>query len=344
MGNILFGKKFEVGRLNFQGSFDHLCSQLPSSLTPEIFLYSHTIYPLFIPFISKEKQLRAMELFKGDYPDKMQKCLKISEVTNKRTYIRVCKECIKEDFKIYGEPYYRRAHEICLNYMCDKHRIPLYEYEIFPYNIPCRYIDYANILCNTKPIDIPDKFKDKFLALADDIHYIFSNKLDGWDIEKTKYKICNRINERGYVTINNIVHQKKISEDFKLYYSEEFLKYIGLNFDINDNDSWIRHCTNRRKSIANPLKFLLVIRFLFGSFENLYTYDNEYQCFKLSPYPCLNVVCPNYKKLVITDILHKGISHSHPLAIFKCDHCGFTYSRRGPDKDAADIYKKTYVC
>ena len=38
-----------------------------------------------------------------------------------------------------------------------------------------------------------------------------------------------------------------------------------------------------------------------------------------------------------------NISHGHPLATFKCERCGFTYSRRGPDQENSDIYKKTYI-
>ncbi|MBU3114482.1 TniQ family protein [Clostridium lacusfryxellense] len=110
MGKMLFNRKFEVGRLNFQGSFDYLCNNLPSDFTSEMFFYNNTIYPLFVPFLSTKKQEKALEYFKGDYPDKLNKCLRISDITKTKTYIRVCKECIKEDFDIYGEPYCRRQH------------------------------------------------------------------------------------------------------------------------------------------------------------------------------------------------------------------------------------------
>ncbi len=49
MGAMLFNKKFEVGRLNFQGSFDYLCCNLTSNFTSENFFYNNTIFPLFIP-------------------------------------------------------------------------------------------------------------------------------------------------------------------------------------------------------------------------------------------------------------------------------------------------------
>ncbi|HAR84951.1 MAG TPA: hypothetical protein DCR69_04410 [Clostridium sp.] len=343
MGTMLFNRKFEVGRLNFQGSFDYLCSNLPSNFISENFFYNNTIYPLFIPFITTKKQENALTYFNGDYPDKINKCLRISDITKAKTYIRVCKECIKEDFNIYGEPYYRRQHEIELNRICYKHKIPLYEYTIFPYKVPRRYDDYYTILSNLKEISIPQEFKERFLNIAEDINAIFTSNLDNWNIEITKDKMFNKLSEKGYVTVNGTTLQQKFSQDLKKYHTDEFLNYIGYNFNVNENDSWVRHTTTRKKPVGNPLKFILVIRFLFGSFKEFYQYNKEYSIFKQGPYPCLNIICPNYNKLVIKDIMQINNSHGYPLATFKCEHCGFKYSRRGPDKNDNDIYNKTYV-
>lgn len=343
MGKLLFNRKFEVGRLNFQGSFDYLCSNLPFNITSEDFLLNNTIYPIFMPFLSIEKQRKALTYFKGDYPDKINKCLRVSNITNKKTFIRVCKECIKEDFNKYGEPYYRRQHEIDMNRMCCKHKVPLYEYTIFPYKIPRRYDDCYTVLGNSKEIVISKEFKENFIAIAEDIDTIFSFDLTNLNIEVSKLKITNKLAEKGYISPTGTTLQQQFGLDFKSYYTEDFLKYIGYDFNVADNDSWIRHTTTRKKPVSDPIKFLLIIRFLFGSFREFYNYNNEYSTFKKGPYPCLNIVCPNYNKLVIKDISQITNSHGHPLATFKCNHCGFTYSRRGPDSADNDIYTKTSV-
>jgi hypothetical protein len=343
MGNMLFNRRFEVGRLNFQGSFDYLCSNLPSRFTSELFFYNNTIFPLFIPFISYDKHKKALGYFKGNYPDKISKFLSISDIINKKKYIRVCKECIKDDFTIYGEPYYRRQHEIELNRMCYKHKCPLYEYIIFPYKIPERYADYYTVLSNSKQISIPEEFKERFLDIAEDINTIFASNLSNCNIDITINKISNRIAEKGYVTINGKTLQKRFRKDFKKYYTEQFLDYIEYNFDLNKYDTWIFHTITRKNFSGNPLKFILVIRYLFGSFKDFYQYNKEYSLFKKGPYPCLNSVCPNYKKLVIKDIMQINISYGYQVATFLCEHCGFKYSRRGPDKNDNDIYNKTHV-
>jgi hypothetical protein len=342
IGIMLFNKRSEVGRLNFQNSFDYLCNNLPSNFTPESFLHNNTIFPLFIPFISIEKQEKALEYFKGSYPDKINRCLAMINIDRQRKYIRVCKECVKEDFNLYGEPYYRRQHEIELNRMCHKHKVPLYEYILSNYPIPRRYEDYCTVLSNSQEISIPEKLKESFLNIAQDINAIFTLNLSNWNIEITKNKISNKIYENGFVTSNGLKLQQKICEDFKKSYSEEFLDCIGCNFDVNSKSNWVRKVTTNYPDV-NPLKFILFIRYLFGGFYKFHEYSKEYTTFKKGPYPCLNTVCPNHNKLVIKEIYQINRSNICPVATFKCDHCGYTYSRRGPDKDDADIYIKTSV-
>ena len=322
MGTMLFNRNTEVGRLNFQSSFDYLCNNLPLKFSSELFFYNNTIYPLFISFISTQKQEKALEYFKGDYPDKIKRCLNIGNITRNRPYIRVCKECIKEDFNIYGEPYFRRQHEIEINRMCYKHKVALYEYTLSTSQTPRKYENYCSVLSNSKKIIIPGQFKNYFLDIADDINTIFTLNLSNWNSKITKNKIFDKIAEKGYLTINGVQLQKKLCQDFKKYYSEEYLDWIGYNFDVNSQNSWFRRVT-RKQAGDDPLRFILLIRFLFGSFKEFYNYNKEYSKFKKGPYPCLNIVCPNYNKLVIKDIMETTILTGNPVATFKCEHCGF---------------------
>lgn len=78
------------------------------------------------------------------------------------------------------------------------------------------------------------------MDIAEDINTIFTSDLDNWNIEITKDKISNRLAEKGYVTVNGTTLQREFGSDFKKYYTEEFLDYIGYNFDVDENDSWIR--------------------------------------------------------------------------------------------------------
>lgn len=348
IGTMLFNRQYEVGRLNFQNSFDYLCSNLPSTFTPELFFYNNTIFPLYIPFLSVHKQEKALAYFKGVYPDKIQRHLNITCINNGKKYVRICKECVKEDFYKYGEPYYRRQHEIEINKICYKHKIPLYEYTVTTNSISRRYYDCYTVLSNSKEISIPEEFKEKLLNITNDINSIFTSNFNNWNINITKKKIASKLKVKGYLSSNGIKFQNDICLDFKRFYSEDFLDYINYNFDINISYNWVRIATTNYHD-ANPIQFILLIRFLFGNFENFYKYNGEnnvtkdVNIFNIGPYPCLNSICPNYNKLVIKDIIKINKYTKYHVATFKCNHCGYTYTRRSSDKNNDDIYTKVHV-
>lgn len=274
MGKLLFNKDSEVGRLNFQGSFDYLCSNLPFRFTPDTFLYNNTIYPFFIPFLSEKEQEEVLKYFRRNNPKKLSKSLQLELITKGKKYIRVCKECIREDFDVYGEPYYRRQHEIELNKMCSKHKIPLYEYAIFNYKIPRKYDDYFTVLTNSKEIFIPDEFKEFFLNISYDINALLTSNLDNWNIQLTNAKIITRLRERRYNS------QSSSFEGFNKYYTEKFLNYIGYNLDENTFDNFIKNIT-RGKPIKDPWLYILIIRYLFNSLDNFINYNKKYSQFPL---------------------------------------------------------------
>ncbi|HAR84952.1 MAG TPA: hypothetical protein DCR69_04415 [Clostridium sp.] len=286
MGKLLFDKNTEVGRLNFQGSFDYLCNNLPLEFTSESFLHNNTIYPFLMLFLSTQKQERALTYFKANNPKKLSSCLKLSCISNRRTYIRVCRECIKEDFNLYGEPYYRRQHEIELNRMCHKHRVPLYEYTIFPYKIPRRYDDYYTVLSNSKEIFIPNEFKEKFLDIAEDINTIFTSNLKNWNVQLTNAKIITRFSELMYLSRNISKPNSSFFQDFQKYYTEDFLNYIGYNFDQNSFQAFYRNIT-MSKPIEDPLMHFLFIKYLFGCFDEFIKYNKKY-----SSFPSKSIVFP----------------------------------------------------
>jgi hypothetical protein len=345
MGIMIFNRKNEIGSLNFQGSLDYLCSNLPSKFTIESFIINNTIFPIFMPFSSTEQQNISLELFKGDSINKINNHLKIKYITNAKRFIRVCKECIKEDFNIYGEPYYRRQHEIELNRVCYKHKIPLWEYTIFPYKLPRKFDDFFTVLSNSKEVVIPKDFMGKFIDIADDINTIFTSSLEkNYNIKTTRDKIIRKIIEKGFITDTKISVHYNIAQKFKKYYTENFLDYIKYNFDAKLENSWIRNITATNREFKNdPIKYILFIRWLFGSFKDFYQYDTQNSIFKQGPYPCLNMLCPHYNKLVIKDIKDIYININHPVATFECNNCGYIYVRRGPDKYDNDIYTKKYV-
>jgi transposase-like protein len=66
--------------------------------------------------------------------------------------------------------------------------------------------------------------------------------------------------------------------------------------------------------------------------------------FGLPDWPCLNAICPEYKRNVIKEITIRSCEKTKkPIGRFTCPTCGFSYTRKGKDKDRDDRYKYTRI-
>ena len=64
--------------------------------------------------------------------------------------------------------------------------------------------------------------------------------------------------------------------------------------------------------------------FLETSLEDLFG-EKEHGSFGKGPWLCLNVVCPNYHKPVVTDLtITRCYDTGNPVGTFRCD-CGFVF-------------------
>jgi hypothetical protein len=81
-----------------------------------------------------------------------------------------------------------------------------------------------------------------------------------------------------------------------------------------------------------------VINFLGQTVDSIVSCPTEHVPFGKGPWPCLNKVCIGFKEKVIIEI-QTNFYEGSPVGYFSCNHCGFTYVRRGPDQSAQDVLK-----
>lgn len=75
-------------------------------------------------------------------------------------------------------------------------------------------------------------------------------------------------------------------------------------------------------------------------FKEFFNKKIEYKPFGDGSWMCQNKICDNYCKAVIEGIeVNYNSSKKKPVGKFKCEYCGFTYSRCGPDLCKDDKYK-----
>lgn len=152
---------------------------------------------------------------------------------------------------------------------------------------------------------------------------------DNYNNEKVQEKYKQKLISTGYYSgVNKLINYKKLVSNFLNFYGEDFLSFLNCNININNKSNWL-HAVNRNLfHNLHPLRHLLFIGFLFGEFDNFINQSEEFLPFGHGPWPCLNISSKHYKRDIITSYkLRKSTHDSTKYGIFKCNKCGFPYTR-----------------
>ena len=144
-----------------------------------------------------------------------------------------------------------------------------------------------------------------------------------YELADIKRKYYVRLRELCYLGDTSKFQTQRVREDFANYYGEEFLCELGCNIE-SGQQNWLLK-TLGSNVFRHPIKQLLVIIFLFGSFGNFRLSSEKYTPFGESPWLCLNPLSDHYKKPVIQKYEFRKIKRKE-YGVFSCD-CGFVYSR-----------------
>jgi hypothetical protein len=149
-----------------------------------------------------------------------------------------------------------------------------------------------------------------------------------------------RLRKQGYVTARGRIRQQKLEEQCTIFYGRELLDMLNC-LPYGNEYSWLNLATRSARRAIHPLRQMLLIRFLYGSFNRfLEQYEVEDAPFGRGPWPCLNKAADHYRTSIITDLrITRCTDTGRPVGTFTCE-CGFAYSRRGPDQSEEDKYRR----
>ncbi|WP_312700945.1 TnsD family Tn7-like transposition protein [Sedimentibacter sp.] len=257
------------------------CSYLSEyfNTTPEEIIEKHTIIPLFRPFVDvSEYQNTIISFIKEEYTTNSKKQINFRTKYNTQKFY-YCKECFKEHYEKYGEYHINRMHQIPFNQICNEHLIQLSVFEI-PLNVGKSELvdinDYDINYCDIN--DDSDSMKlinEEQINLSNDLNDLFSNSIENQNINLTTDKYDVMLQKKGYKIKCGNIDRIKLIKDFKSYYSEEFFKFIySFDYEEDSNNKWLKFIGSEKCRHIHPLRHLLFIRFLFGSFYNFLTFNH----------------------------------------------------------------------
>lgn len=345
-GEELFGKRIFIGSNNFPSYLEYFSSRFPreSMYSSDYFIEKHTIFPMYRPFLPQERVVKIVNDMKGENSVSIH--MRIGEMAGgicKDFGIRICLDCMKEDVRKYGESYIHRVHQVPGNQVCSKHIKPLNKLVMPRFLGKGEIINFSECTIDYNNEIINQSNRNDFINFSNDISVLFNYDLNVTNLDDIikKYKVM--MMKKGFSSVGGIIKWSKLDDELLNFYSADFLDKLESNITREGNYRWTRQILNNNK-IVHPIRHLLFIRFLFGSIDEFREFGElEYRPFGSGPWPCLNPASSHYKEEVVTDLeLSNRSKASSPLGIFKC-HCGYIYTRLGPDTDVQDRYKKRMV-
>lgn len=345
----LFGSETACAIVDLPNRLELLYLRLSdgSLLTPDRLIDENTMLPLYQRFLPRgrlEKILNWMKSSGKGGSIHMSAGVTASTVKQPH-YLRFCLDCLKDDERKVGEPYWHRSHQVAGVLTCHVHGDWLWELPISitsPQNKHMFLLMPGVEVCTlSKPPLKEENHKIHYRVIAASAAWLLlSNNKDVPGLSWLKNRYHHFLRLEDLATYSGRVHQRELLDRFNAHYGEPFLRGIGCSVDGQLEDNWLSKLVRKPRSTAHPLKHILFMGFLGVGVEQFFEGKAIRNLpFGRAPWPCLNPVSDHYKKAVITHCaITTNSENGKPVGNFICS-CGYCYSRTGPDKERADRFK-----
>lgn len=327
---------------------DTLAKKIPLNLNSYELIRDYTLFPYYSAFQSEDRVNSILNAMRDDGKGGSIHTMAgiMASSLNPPAFLRFCLNCVIEDGEKFGELYWHRSHQMPGVILCPKHQSVIRD-SMIRISEQNRHefvaADEQNCLIQGTTMTFRDADLEKLLQISKDIEWSIRN----YDSIRAKIISENGLREsylsllqyKGFATANGRIYQNELLEGFKAFYGDAFLNIMQSNFDCEDENNWLSGIVRKHRKAFHPIRHLLFIRFICGSLDNFFGNVQKYSPFGQGPWPCLNTASDHYRKNTISKVTVTHCSDTKlPVGTFECS-CGFIYSRRGPDKSPADVYK-----
>lgn len=319
-----------------------LLSNLPYKINIDDFIEEFTLVNYYTAFLSKDIKKGIIGILAQDNVSGIHsKVAAAQNVTKYNGYIKICPKCYREEVESNGEGYLHKLHQIPEVCVCLKHKQALYKSRV-PFSfMQNKFIELSSVeFVELEEADIIRKNINKFIMITEDIEYLLNNVVDNKTIEWFSNQYKEKLKQLELCTPSGVVNINEIKKRFNEFYGEEFLSMYNLDTFSEEGDNWIKYLIRNKRYVLNPIKHILFIRFLDIEIRDIFIEKIEYKPFGKGLWVCKNKICENYNKETIQTVdIHYNSHAKKPVARFKCEVCGYGYSRIGPDKNEEDKFR-----
>lgn len=333
----LFGDKLVCSTVDLPSHLAELSRRLQASYSVERLIQNHTLFSYYSYYLNEDKcaQVKAL-MMQGTFTGAVHASLGlIAGLIKSPTFLKYCPVCYQEESGWY-EPYWHRSHQLPGVVFCEKHKVPLRKSNVIwsTRDHKFTFIPISQLVeDNIQIFDIGSSWEGHLRFIADQSARILKSSS-----QKNTPNYTIALQKKGYLTVGNRTRINKLIHDFKYFYTEELLHFLQCDITSTGNDTWLHKLARGNGEITQPLRHLLLCRFLNQSTETE-TLSNQFKPFGDGPWPCLNKVASHHGTMVIENCnVTRCSKTSLPVGTFRCT-CGFVYSRTGPDINTDDRFK-----
>lgn len=341
----LFGGTSMRAVIDFPCDLDALAGNLPfDELTSDSFINENTLFPLFQPFLTleKERAIKAKLKQGKNHSIHTQIGISASRIPSKR-YLVFCPNCYQEEKQKYGEPYWHRIHQVPGVLVCPQHNCLLINSTVkLPLSNQTEYIApfYEGNENQNVVTSIDKSLQEILFHIATDLYWIINSGINPKPLDYYREKYITKLKEDNLATFNGRVKQKQLNQAFQSFYSPELLNILNCNISNDSETNWIQQIVRKNRNSFHPLHHALMMRYLFGSVEAFFNSNIVYEPFGKGPWLCLNPAADHYMSRCIKEFsLDTNPKSNKSYGTFRCT-CGYIYTRNLEERDEG---KKTRV-
>jgi transposase-like protein len=344
----LYANDYKKVSVDLPSSMEELVERTIIDCSLHDALNQHTLLPFYRPFLTKyQVDLISEKMIKGKGSAIHCTSGVMASVVKNDASLRLCPLCIRHDIEKYGEPFWHIHHQLPGVLVCSLHECLLLshcsvcEERISAGTDSVKELPIHPVFC-TNGHDLSAQVRKEenvqLIRLAKGVTTLFEMCKDNRIPFNLRALYVIKLKQMNLCTVNNRIKQKELISRFLALFSHELLHRIGVPEPKGDYN-WLSSMLRNSQRSYHPLLHTLLILFIWGEIEGVLTPLIDAP-FGIGPWPCLNKVVGHYKKRTIQDVKITRCSDTgKPVGAFRCEECGFHYSRRGPDlRGAEDIY------
>lgn len=323
ISKTLLGNGSAGTRLDFPSHLTNFCSNTAYAYGyPIDIALSHTVLPFYIAFRPSNFARECVQIMSGNSVETLKFKLGLPPAHLKDiAFLKYCPVCFEEDISSLGIGYWHRAHQLPSSQVCAKHSLALEEISLRENGadkntlmLPSRHTPSVSI-CHGSTIN------QLFAISVISKNILHHNLPNGFNPKQLQNAYLHGLNQQGFLTKRGQIRASHFMLRLEQYFAH--LKDIPVYERLlrSENIPYFLKLIRKPRGYYNPVAHVLLIQFLFGTWElfnSVYLWESQFQL-DLDTEPVLQAIEIDDHLIEISQRHAAGESLSSLADIFEYD-------------------------